>query len=154
MNPCRYCGSIVHIAEYCPYQHKVISERTYTQSEVDALLAKHEAAGELTSRNQRMWDLVRYQRSELHVAELITDDEYAELAIDHPAVKRLENYDVAILHHSRTVWDRAVAATKRRAAERCFSDAVTCDNSDIEYALQLNGDAIMNLEVPYVEEKL
>jgi hypothetical protein len=44
-------------------------------------------------RNQRQWDLIRYQRSELHTAGLITDDEYAELAKDHAAVQRLEDYD-------------------------------------------------------------
>lgn len=43
--------------------------------------------------HQRMWDLIRYQRQELHTAGLITDDEYGELAQDHPAVKRLEDYD-------------------------------------------------------------
>lgn len=51
-----------------------------------------EAAG-LTASNQRMWDLVRYQRSHLLEAELITMDEYDELAKDHAAVKRLEDYD-------------------------------------------------------------
>lgn len=47
--------------------------------------------------NQRMWDLIRYQRAELHEAGLITDDEYAELAKDHAAVKRLEDYDKALI---------------------------------------------------------
>jgi len=42
---------------------------------------------------QRMFDLVRYMRSELHAKELISDEEYAVLSQDHPAVKRLESYD-------------------------------------------------------------
>lgn len=46
--------------------------------------------------NQRLFDLVRYMRTELHVAGLITDDEYAELAQAHDAVRRLEDYDVAV----------------------------------------------------------
>lgn len=47
----------------------------------------------LEQDTQRLWDLVRYQRSALHCAELITDDEYARLAEDHGAVARLEEYD-------------------------------------------------------------
>jgi hypothetical protein len=44
--------------------------------------------------NQREHDLVRYQRQELYRANLITEDEYADLAKDHAAVRRLEDYDV------------------------------------------------------------
>ena len=44
--------------------------------------------------NQREHDLVRYQRQELYQAHLITEDEYADLAKDHAAVRRLEDYDV------------------------------------------------------------
>lgn len=54
--------------------------------------------------NQRMWDLVRYMRSELHTANLITDVEYALLAEDHAAVKRLEDYD-ALRKAARNVPD-------------------------------------------------
>lgn len=43
--------------------------------------------------NRRLWDLVRYQRMELHDAELISDQEYADLASDHGSVKRLETYE-------------------------------------------------------------
>ena len=43
--------------------------------------------------NQRLFDIVRYMRAEIHNAELITDDEYAELAMEHSAVDRLEDYD-------------------------------------------------------------
>lgn len=44
-------------------------------------------------RTQRLADLVRQQRMELFTADLINEDEYAELAKDHPAVARLESYD-------------------------------------------------------------
>jgi hypothetical protein len=45
---------------------------------------------------QRLTDLVRHQRSELHEAGLISDYEYERLAEDHGAVKRLEDYEGAI----------------------------------------------------------
>lgn len=44
-------------------------------------------------REQRLLDLVRQQRQELHEAGLITDEEYAALAADGDAVARLEGYD-------------------------------------------------------------
>lgn len=50
----------------------------------------------LTDANQRMFDLVRFMRGELFEAGLITHDEYALLAQEHSAVKRLEDYDAAI----------------------------------------------------------
>ena len=51
--------------------------------------------------NVRLFDLVRYMRSELHEAELITDQEYGWLCAEAPMVKgqgspsprRLEDYD-------------------------------------------------------------
>jgi hypothetical protein len=48
---------------------------------------------QLRLKTQRLWDLVRYQRSELFAADLISRDEYAELVQDHGAVERLETYD-------------------------------------------------------------
>lgn len=49
---------------------------------------------------QRMMDLIRHQRNELHEAGLITDGEFALLAQDHAAVARLEDY--ATLRKERT----------------------------------------------------
>jgi hypothetical protein len=46
----------------------------------------------LSGDTQRLWDLVRYQRFELHMAGLITDEEFAELAADTTSVARLEYY--------------------------------------------------------------
>ncbi len=57
------------------------------------LADKLEALEKEAARTQRLTDLVRYQRQELHVAGLITDEEYFGLAKDHAAVARLESYD-------------------------------------------------------------
>jgi hypothetical protein len=46
--------------------------------------------------NQRLFDLVRFMRAELHGAELITDEEFLMLAKETGAVKRLEDYDAVI----------------------------------------------------------
>lgn len=50
---------------------------------------------------QRLWDLVRYCRSVLHNAALITDAEYMALAEDHAAVARLEAYDARLVQKAR-----------------------------------------------------
>jgi hypothetical protein len=42
---------------------------------------------------QRLWDIVRFFRAEALTKNLITQDEYSELAMDHAAVKRLEEDD-------------------------------------------------------------
>ena len=58
-----------------------------------------DAAPELIAaarENQRLRDLVRHQRMELHEAGLISDEEYAEIAADHGAVARLEAYDAHV----------------------------------------------------------
>lgn len=45
-------------------------------------------------RNERLLDLVRYQRSELHAANLISDEEYVWLVEQGSAsARRLESYD-------------------------------------------------------------
>lgn len=56
--------------------------------------AQLESIAQRIEFNQRMWDLVRFMRADLHNDGLITDEEYTELAQDHAAVKRLEDYDV------------------------------------------------------------
>ena len=48
----------------------------------------------LKEDTQRLWDLVRYARSYLHEKDLISDEEYFDLALDHAAVGRLEAYDL------------------------------------------------------------
>jgi hypothetical protein len=61
---------------------------------------------------QRLWDLVRQQRSELHGDGLISDEEYAALASDGGAVARLETYDEmrADLHALRAALAEAQAS--------------------------------------------
>ena len=57
--------------------------------------------GSAINTNVRLFDLVRYMRSELHEAELITDEEYAWLLSEapmargkgSPSPRRLEDYD-------------------------------------------------------------
>lgn len=47
--------------------------------------------------NQRVHDLVRFMRQELHKEGLITDEEYTELAMDRAeCIKRLDDYDGVI----------------------------------------------------------
>lgn len=46
----------------------------------------------LIEDRQRLWDLVRFQRYELHDAGLITDNEFSELASDGASIARLEYY--------------------------------------------------------------
>lgn len=58
-----------------------------------ALLARVEAMEPAKlNTNQRLWDLVRQQRMELHRDRLITDEEYAVLAA-YGGARRLEDYD-------------------------------------------------------------
>lgn len=55
-----------------------------------------ERLSELEAQLERATDLVRHMRSELHSAELISDEEYAALAADSDngqRVARLEGYD-------------------------------------------------------------
>jgi len=57
---------------------------------VDAAI---EHVEELEAETQRLWDLARHCRYELHRDDLITDDEYVTLAQNRDAVHRLEDYD-------------------------------------------------------------
>lgn len=77
---------------------------------------------DLQTDNQRLWDLVRHQRIELHIVGLITDDEYAELAQDHGAVKRLEELD-RTNRCEHGVWksDHCYDCDKLRRASSCQS---------------------------------
>ncbi len=57
-------------------------------------MTPHQAEAErMAAELQRMTDLVRYQRAELHEANLITDDEYAQLCSIDGSRVRLETYD-------------------------------------------------------------
>lgn len=50
---------------------------------------------ELEKKNQRLSDLVRYKRHDLHNEDLISNEEYAELMQNPGAVSRLVGYDKA-----------------------------------------------------------
>ena len=71
--------------------------------EPSRFLAAHDAAKDAeiaalrvtVNKMQRLWDLCRHQRAELHVAGLIDDGEFAALAEDYKSVDRLEAYDAA-----------------------------------------------------------
>lgn len=79
---CSKCGGRVNLSDSEFYE--------LVRKEHTALLCQIER---LTDTNKRLGDLVRHQRSELHDAELLTDEEYAEIVKDHDAVARLEGYD-------------------------------------------------------------
>ncbi len=55
--------------------------------------ASRERLAAAQERIQRLTDLVRYQRHEIHTTGLISDEEYSELAQVPGAVARLESYD-------------------------------------------------------------
>jgi len=78
MSDCLRCGSTVWVPEGNEF------------SDGDICYSCMEA------ENQRLMDLVRYQRSELHEAGLISNEEYAALVADSDSgqrVARLEGYD-------------------------------------------------------------
>jgi len=61
-------------------------------------LAITTATAPLEKQNQRLFDLVRYQRAELHEAGLISDQEYVDLVTEldgkmKGSIARLESYD-------------------------------------------------------------
>lgn len=51
--------------------------------------------------NKRLFDLVRFMRTELHSAFLITDEEYEMLAKEDDSVIRLQDYDELRGRHLR-----------------------------------------------------
>lgn len=63
------------------------------QNHVEHIAPLRHRAETAEVRLERYHDLVRYQRSELHQADLITDDEYVELLSDSKSVARLHAYD-------------------------------------------------------------
>jgi len=64
--------------------------RKLTKAEADTKAAKD---AEIKAP-QRLFDLVRYMRHELHASDLITDEEYAEICSwGSESARRLEDYD-------------------------------------------------------------
>jgi hypothetical protein len=85
---------------------------------------------------QRMWDLVRYMRGKLHTDGLITDEEFALLVVDHPAVARLEAYDMLRVENKRL---RAEFAEVAAQSERFRQGLVAAqeENLRLRDALEL-----------------
>jgi len=79
--------------------------------------------------NVRLFDLVRFMRSELHKQNLITDDEYgwlcsSEMAMDKnggsPSPRRLEDYD--ILRAQTDAWKRCAEELAQEMCDKCYSE--------------------------------
>lgn len=74
-------------------------KRPKTILEIAELISTNPTLVSMAEQHQRMFDLVRYQRAELHQSDLITDEEYAMLCQEGAtgemkgSVQRLETYD-------------------------------------------------------------
>lgn len=80
---------------------------------------------EAMKRNQRQWDLIRFCRQELLSEILITEDEFDELAKDHAAVQRLEDYD-----EIRTRLEGELSASRESLAEMMIRQSFTTGHGD------------------------
>jgi len=94
----KHCGAVADCA-HCNlsflaiWAEDLLTDVATLTRELSAANAKR---GELERANQRLMDLVRYQRHELFNANLISEKEYAELVYDSEKgerVARLESYD-------------------------------------------------------------
>lgn len=102
----------------------------------------------ITTENQRVWDLLRFCRSELHTEDLITNDEYADLAMDYKSVSRLHSYDV-LRSKLEEAWETASVAveTRNRAQESASANAL--EKQRLREVLTSVADKLMNM-APYV----
>lgn len=78
--------------------------------------------GEARAEADRLRDLVRHQRGELHDAGLLTDEEYAALAGDHGAVARLEGYDEVRAESARLTRELAEARAQGMQAAADYAE--------------------------------
>ncbi len=85
---------------------------------------------------QRLRDLVRHQRSDLHIANLITDEEYVALVSDHGAVARLNSYNDVRRRLARAERDLVIEKLARKAEDGRYNSA--CANLDAA-AKQIEG---------------
>lgn len=115
-------------------------EDDWVQAEIyDALLAHtrelEAALKEAVQREERLTDLVRHQRHELHDADLISDDEFAALLADSDGgkrVARLEGYDAIRreLAASPSLWlQRALEAVQEERLSR-HEDCITMSTEE------------------------
>jgi hypothetical protein len=104
---------------------------------------------------QRLHDLVRQQRMELHAAGLISNEEYAELDCDHIAIARLESYDELKAREAALIEERdclkaqydAVVESLKEHADRAKRRGeeiarLTAERDEAVKALHEFGDAI------------
>jgi predicted nucleic acid-binding Zn-ribbon protein len=102
-------------------------------------LRKQLAAAE--AECERLFDLVRYQRAELHEAGLITDDEYAKLASAQGSVQRLEGYDALRAECERLRAEVASLKQEREEVEEAWSkertDAIDGRKQQAEQAVEI-----------------
>ena len=97
----------------------------------------------LTATNQRLADLVRYMRQELHTEGLITNEEYAEILQNPGAVNRLGGYDV--IKAERDELRTKLAAADR--GERQKTVAVWCAAAfGVDHAASIPQRAVRLLE--------
>ena len=82
-------------------------------------LTEEEVQARVRAETQRLWDLCRSQRFELHNADLISNEEYANLAFDHGAVSRLETYDEMNVRLKKV---NKVAELVKRTLEKFISE--------------------------------
>lgn len=90
---------------------------------------------------QRLIDLVRYCRAELHCTDLITDEEYAELASITGSPARLRSYDAVTRELAQEREDRKLideAATK-----------VDKQNAELREQLEQEREAVKQLRDAY-----
>ena len=82
---------------YCTlWVNEVFVGRVESYEARDELKKLAQRVKELEQENERLNDLVRYERHHLHEAELLSDEEYAALVADSQngqRVARLEGYD-------------------------------------------------------------
>jgi hypothetical protein len=100
LKECLFCGEktkVMHVTHEGAICDNCNAPRTFPEAEATMNTKQPDAEqeGRKLTDPQRMWDLLRYERACLLDNELITEDEYAELAQDHAAVARLEADDAA-----------------------------------------------------------
>lgn len=83
---------------------------------------------------ERLFDLVRHQRAELHEADLISDEEYAALATATGSVDRLHKYDdmrERIIALERNAIEQTATILRIRQEAQTLFDANQAANAHI-----------------------
>lgn len=137
--PASHVRLFISAAEKMPELERLLSIRNAECEAVcKKLLTAEQRVKEVEKERERLFDLVRYQRAELHQAELISDGEYTSLLADYSSKARLETYDdmrkqLSIL---RTEYRNALEEIKK--LQRHYR---------IMYAINIVG--LRNMKTPY-----